>query len=206
MIGWTISQAKNSNLIDRCIVSTDSNEIYNISKSLGADIPFMRPEVIARDDTPMSEALVHALLKLEEKYDVIVLLEPTSPLRRYDDIDNGIKMLIDNWEDFDSIVSIGEIHLENPEIAKKIVKGTVVPYYEDSRKITRRQDLTPAYFPYGVIYASKVNTFFKTKSFYQNKTLPMKIERWQNYEIDDFYDLICVRAVLEEVSNLVEGE
>ena len=111
-------------------------------------------------------------------------------------------MLIDGWSDYDTLVSVGEVHLENPEITKKIIEGAVVSYYENSKKILRRQDLSPAYFPYGVIYASKVSTFFKTESFYQERTLPMKIERWQNYEIDDFYDLICVNAVIKETSKL----
>ena len=74
----------------------------------------MRPHDIAMDDSPTSDTLKHALLSIKEKYDVIVLLEPTSPLRKKDDIDRGIKMLIDGWSDYDTLVSVGEVHLENP--------------------------------------------------------------------------------------------
>jgi CMP-N,N'-diacetyllegionaminic acid synthase len=116
LIGWTILQAKNSEAIDRCIVSTDSKEIYKISKDLGGDVPFIRPAELASDSTPMTSTLIHAMQSISEKYDVIVLLEPTSPLRKQNDIDRGIRMLIDNWDDFDTLVSVGEVHLENPEI------------------------------------------------------------------------------------------
>jgi CMP-N-acetylneuraminic acid synthetase len=84
-------------------------------------------------------------------------------------------------------------------LIKKIDKlGYVKNFLKISNKISLRQYLPKSYFPYGVIYLSKVNLFKKHKSFYQKKVVPYYIERWQNYEIDDIYDFICVEAILKQ--------
>ena len=93
-------------------------------------------------------------------------------------------------------MSLGEVHLENPYITKVINNGYVKPLIK-GKKITQRQQLPKIYFPYGVIYASKVSALKKEKTFYQKKTIPFLIERWQNYEIDDIFDLFCVEAILK---------
>ena len=146
----------------------------------------------------MIDALQHAIGEIDEEYDIIILLEPTSPLRNNTDIDRGIMLLVDNWNSHDSIVSLGEIQLENPEICKLIENKNVVPYSKESRKITYRQQLEKVYFPYGVLYGSKATTLSKYEGFYQDRTLPMLIDRWQNYEVDDRYDFICIDAIMKD--------
>jgi CMP-N-acetylneuraminic acid synthetase len=202
LIAWTIEQAKRSKFIDKLIVSTDSQKIAKVAKKYGAEVPFLRPEKYAKDNSPTSEAIIHALDWFEkrgEKFDIIVLLEPTSPLRKDGDIDNAIELFIKNIRKADALISIGEVHLENPFLIKKIDKlGYVKNFLKISNKISLRQYLPKVYFPYGVIYLSKVNLFKKHKSFYQKKVVPYYIERWQNYEIDDIYDFICVEAILKQ--------
>jgi CMP-N,N'-diacetyllegionaminic acid synthase len=206
LISWTILQARDSDLIDRAIVTTDSKRIAFLSEKYGADVPFIRPDKLAEDTTPMIDTLEHALNSIEETYDVVVLLEPTSPLRKKSDIDRGIKKLIDGWDNFDSLVSLGKIHLENPEICKHIKEGDLVePVMSTNTNITCRQQLSPAYFPYGVIYASKTFSLLNSKSFYQERTTSMTIDRWQNYEIDDIYDLICIRSIASDLSLDIGG-
>lgn len=202
LIVWTIEQALASKYLDRVVVSTDDEEIAEISKKYGAEVPFMRPKELARDDSPTIDAILHALNWFEKKgksFDYLVLFEPTSPLREKDDIDKGVKKLIDNECRADSLVSVGEIALEHPFISKKInEKGYVKPFYEvKNSRATRRQELSKAYFPYGVLYVCKTSTIKKCKTFYQEKTLPYFIKRWQNYEIDDIYDFIVVEAILK---------
>jgi len=196
LISWTIEQAKNSSIIDRAIVSSDSKSIIDVALSCGADVPFIRPSSISGDTAPMFDVLKHALDSLEEDYDVIVLLEPTSPLRKDSDIDNALVQLIDQYDEYDSTVSLGKIQLEHPGICKKISSNSVVSYQDSPKHVTYRQQLDPAYFPYGVIYASKVESLISSKSFYQDRTLPFIIERWQNYEIDDELDFMCVKYIM----------
>lgn len=199
LIAWTLEAAKQSKYLDRYFVSTDSNEIANVAKKHGADIPFLRPSKYAEDHSPSYEAVLHALDQFEsigEYYDYVALLEPTSPLRNLVDIDNAISQLI-NHPGADGLVSVGEVHMEHPMIVKKMKNGFVEPYIEDIKSIHQRQQADKAYFPYGVIYLSKVSKYREFKSFYLKKTIPFFIERWQNYEVDDIIDFEIIELLMK---------
>ena len=113
LIWYTIKAAKASKFLDFFIVSTDGKDIEEVSKKYGAMV-IKRPKELALDDSPTVDAVYHAMDMLPEKYDIIVLLEPTSPLRKKDDIDKAIVKLVDNYGSADSLVSLGEIMVENP--------------------------------------------------------------------------------------------
>jgi CMP-N-acetylneuraminic acid synthetase len=82
---------------------------------------------------------------------------------------------------------------------KHIKDGYVHIYERSGARITGRQDLDTVYFPYGVIYLAKALNLIQTGTFYQDRTIPFLIERWQNYEVDDIYDFICIEAVINHV-------
>jgi CMP-N,N'-diacetyllegionaminic acid synthase len=192
LIYWTLKRVKESKLIDKYFISTDSIRIKNVCEKIGFDIPILRPSEFAEDDSPSSDVVIHALdyfKKLSLKFDYVVLLEPTSPLRKPDDIDNAIKKLIDD-QNSDTLVSLGEVHMEHPSITKKIKtkERHISSYVEEEKVFFQRQQFQKAYFPYGVVYIAKTNYFRNLKTFYSEKTLPFFIERWQNYEIDDQID------------------
>lgn len=201
LIAWTIEQAKKSKYIDKLIVSTDYEKIAEISKKYGAEVPFLRPKELARDDSPSIDAIFHAIHWFEargEYYDILIVLEPTSPLRKDDDIDKAIKLFFESFEKADSLVSVGEVHLENPYITKKIKAGFLRPVIKTDKIFYQSRQLPKVYFPYGVIYLSKVDALKKYKTVYQEKIIPYFIERWQNYEIDDIYDFMCVEAIIKQ--------
>jgi CMP-N,N'-diacetyllegionaminic acid synthase len=199
LLEWSIEQGLAAPEITHLIVSTDDPNIANVARSCGADVPFLRPAEISTDNSPTSTAVIHALDFLAasgEEYDAILLLEPTSPLRAPGDISRAIRTLAAAWDRADSVVSVGEIHTESPFVAKTIsTNGYIAPLLPPSG-LTRRQDLPTAYFPYGVAYLTKVAAFRKTPTFYQQATLPLLIDRWQNFEIDDAADFVCVEAVM----------
>lgn len=200
LIAWTISQAAASQRLSRCIVSSDDQEIVEIAQSFGADVPFLRPQEYARDDSPTWEAVIHALMFLEEReerYDLIVMLEPTSPLRKPDDIDNAIAQFLAHPE-CDSLVSVGQVHMEHPGIVKRLENGFVQHYFPETDVVYQRQQLEPAYFPYGVIYLATKNFYLRTKTFYGTRTIPYVIERWQNYEVDDHDDLTVCETMMQK--------
>nr|MBC8413335.1 acylneuraminate cytidylyltransferase family protein [bacterium] len=201
LIAWTIEAVLASKLLDRAVVNTDDEEIAGVARDFGAEIPFMRPADLAGDATPMIDVVSHAIEILRnagDSYDYLALFEPTSPLRKAGDIDNAIMKMIDAEEGADGIVSVGEVHLEHPSIMKQVVNDRVRPYAVEAASVTRRQDLGVIYFPYGVIYMIKTDRLLETRSFYQEKTIPYFIERWQNYEVDDIYDFVCIEAIMRQ--------
>jgi CMP-N,N'-diacetyllegionaminic acid synthase len=96
LIAWTIDEAKKSRYIDRLILSSEDDEIIEVAREFGCEIPFKRPDELAQDDTPGIESVIHAINTLEEKYDFVVLLQPTSPLRTVEDIDGLYSPLHNN--------------------------------------------------------------------------------------------------------------
>ena len=181
------------------MVTTDDEEIANISKLYGANVPFLRPKELATDTATSFDAIVHTInfykKKLKREFDYIVLLEPTSPLREDDDVDNMIEKLILDKE-ADSIISIGEVH-EHPSIMKKIVNSRLDSYCKELEMKSRRQDNEVAFFPYGVAYIIKTATLFKEKTFYSSKNTFYQIKRYQCYEIDDIYDFLAIENILK---------
>lgn len=199
LIGWTIEQAKRSNYIDEIFISTDSKEIADIAESFGVKVPELRPSDIATDSAPSSAFVLHTInlyRKRGAEFDYILLLEPTSPLRKRTDIDSAISLLSSD-ESCVGVVSLGEVHMEHPLIVKKIKDGKPYPYILSENVISQRQTLDRAYFPYGVVYLVNRIYFEKEKKFYSEFSIPYYIERWQNYEVDDLCDFLCIESILE---------
>ncbi len=108
----------------------------------------------------------------------------------------AIAKLIDHPE-ADALTSLGRVHLEHPRLVKKLEAGFVAPY-TDKPGINRSQEADEAYFPYGVIYLTKISSLMKSRSFYAEKCIPFFIERWQNYEVDDGVDLQVIEKIMGE--------
>lgn len=208
LIAWTIEQALASKYLDRVVVSTDDKEIAEISIKYGAEVPFMRPKELARDDSTTSDVILHVLKWFEdvgEKYDYLALLEPTSPLREKNDIDKCIELLIDN-EAAKSIVSVSKLESAHPEFNVVIDKKSGFIKKVDGTtefKVLRRQDLPDIYFFDGTIYISEVKAFFKNQTFYHNRTLAYIVPRWKSIEVDEIFDLICVEAIIKYRKNKI---
>lgn len=203
LIAWTIEKALRSRYLDVVVVSTDSEEIAAIARRAGADVPFMRPADLATDTASSYDVIRHALAHYEpRRFDYTVLLEPTSPLREDDDIDRVLDALDSERWRFDSIITLGQMH-EHPSIMKKLQDRAILPFAENLIMAGRRQDNEPAFFPYGVAYASKTEVLLAENTFYTRRCMGFPIKRYQNYEIDDLYDFLCVEAVLKHQWDLI---
>ena len=198
LIAWSIEAGLNSKYIDEVIVTTDSEEIANIAKTYGANVPFIRPKELATDTATSFDAIKHTIdfykNNLNREFDYIVLLEPTSPLREKYDIDQMIEKLIEN--NTNSIISIGEVN-EHPSIMKKIENQNLKPFCENLEMKARRQDNESAYFPYGVAYIVNTASLLKEKTFYTKNSTYYKIKRYQCYEIDDIYDFLAIENIMK---------
>lgn len=158
LIVWSIEAALETGIFHKVIVTTDDNEIADIARQYGAEVPFLRPTTLAADDTPTLPVLVHAMQWLEKHepntYQQAVLLEPTFPLRKPQDIIKAVELL--KSTQVDSVVSVipVEKHM-NPNWQFTIGHERVLRLFtgeEMGNIIPRRQDLPDTYIRNGAIY------------------------------------------------------
>jgi N-acylneuraminate cytidylyltransferase len=147
LIGHSLRAADLVPSISRCVVSTDSDEIAELARSLGADVPFLRPAELAADDTPMAPVLRHALAEVEaaegSTYDVVVLLDPTSPAREPADVEAAIGRLAAR-PDWDGVVSVSAPTFQPVWVGVRSAADDpdrMERYFAEGVGITRRQQL-----------------------------------------------------------------
>lgn len=207
LIAWSIEAGLKSKLIDRVVVTTDDKKIAAIARKYGAEVPFLRPLELAKDNTSSVDTVLHALNWLEkngDKHDYVILLEPTSPLRETKDVDRAIRMLVNN-KVAESIMGVCRIEAAHPRFAVKIdEKGLIVPFRKEFSGWRRRQDIEELYFFEGTVYASKIETLRRKKIFYHDKTIPYIVPRWKSLEIDEILDLICAEAIMKNIERIKE--
>jgi CMP-N,N'-diacetyllegionaminic acid synthase len=161
LIGYTIESAINSQL-DDIIVSTDDKLIADISISLGAQVPFVRPNEISSDKASSIDVCIHALNAMENinkySYDAIMMLQPTAPFRTSDDINASIEILKENRLS-DSVISVVNVLAHHPARMKYLDNGILIdPPFCELYENQNRQELTPMYIRNGAIYLTKRNT------------------------------------------------
>jgi CMP-N-acetylneuraminic acid synthetase len=186
LLEYTARAARESGVLDRIVLSTDSPEIADAGRSAGLDVPFMRPAALAADDTPMVPVIQHALTELSQHRwspDIVVLLQPTSPLRRPDHIRDAVNML--RATGADSVVTVVEVprHL-SPDYVMRIADGRLTPFLAEGARVTRRQDARPAYSRDGTVYAFRRSTIEKTAGIYGDDCRPLLIDASDSLSID----------------------
>ncbi len=192
LIAWTIMRANKSKFIDKVVVSTDSKKIAAISKKYGASVPFVRPKKYATDKANDFVVLNHAINFFKtkgEKFDYVLMLQPTSPLRELKDINSSIKKVLK--ENIDSLVSVCKVETQHPRFIYSIKnKDSLIPFLKkNDNPSMRRQDIEKLYFLDGSIYISKIKTLMQYKTFYHNKTKAYEVPKWKSLEIDDIEDI-----------------
>ena len=201
LISWTIEQAKKSIYIERTVVSTDSKEIASVSRQYGAEVPFLRPVSLASDNTKSIDVIYHAIDFFEksgDSFDIIVLLEPTSPLREVFDIDNAIKTLIDH-KTAQSIVGVAKCETFHPYFIVKVNPDGFLRKIDGSYdyNVVPRQELSDFFYFEGSLYVSYVKELKKKGTFYHDLTIPYVVRKYQAPEIDELSDFICIEALMK---------
>ena len=191
LIAWSILVAKKCKMIDEIIVSTDSKKISKIAKKYGAKVPFLRPKNLATDKSSTFEVLKHSINFYKNKkvfFDYVLLLEPTSPLRDYKDVNLCLKKVLKNK--IDAMVSVTRVINQHPTFLYSLKKNNVlVPYLKQKKKLyVRRQDINSLYYLEGSIYISKISSLLKKRTFYHEKTQAFTVDKWKSLEIDDIDD------------------
>jgi len=198
LVAYPIIAAKKSKFIDKVIVSTDSKIIKNIAKHYKADIPFIRPKLLSGDKISSRAVVMHALnffKKKNESFDYVILLEPTSPLTNFKDINKAIKILVNNESYADSLVSIGKSTSQHPIFQfEKNNKNILKKLFYKKINYLNRQELNDVYYLDGSLYISKITKFIKIKDFLSNdRTIGLLLAKIKWFEIDDQLDFFVMK-------------
>lgn len=195
LIAYTIKEALNSRL-EECIVSTDSEEIANLSKSYGANVPFIRPDEIATDIASSIDVVLHAINFMKEnkkkEYDAIMLLQPTTPFRDSEDINKAIDLLTNS--EADSVISVTNVGGTHPARMKFIVDGNLIdPPFVEEFEGQNRQELKPMFIRNGGIYLTKIETIIKgsfkgdvSKAFIMPEKKSVNIDNIDDFEFAEW--------------------
>lgn len=195
LICYAIDEAMKSKFVERIIVTTDDSEIAEISKEAGAEV-IIRPPALAQDESPVIDAIFHVLDNIKgEKPDLIVLLQPTSPLRETTDIDGAIQLFLDGQ--CDSLMSVCPAE-HSPYWYFNIKNGLLATLFDERFLKIRRQELPPAYRPNGAIYIISPETLRKHKSFYCNRTLAFVMTAKSSIDIDEEIDLLLAELLMKQ--------
>jgi CMP-N-acetylneuraminic acid synthetase len=186
LLEYTAAAARESGVLDRTILSTDAEEIAAVGRRCGLDVPFLRPPQLAADDTPMLAVVRHAIDALAGEGwtpDLIVLLQPTSPLRRGAHVRGVVERL--RASQADSVVTVVEVprHL-SPDYVMRIDSGLLKPFLPGGAGVTRRQDARPAYSRDGTAYAFWRTTIERFGDIYGERCEPLVIEAADSLSID----------------------
>ncbi len=203
LLAWPIEAARASRHVDRVVISTDDAEFAALAVAAGAEAPFLRPAELANDTAPSIDFILHALDTLEaagDRYDYLVLLEPTSPLTEAEDIDAALEALAARRDAADAIVGVTALVSTHPAFAVRVdATGLMQPYAAPSfGQLPRRQDTEPLYSLDGSLYVSSVEAIRRERSFCHARTLPHVTPRWKSFEVDDLVDFICIEAILAQ--------
>lgn len=202
LMAYTIEQALSSKLITRTIVSTDSDYYAQIAKSFGAEIPFIRPAEISGDFATDLEVFEHALqfLKKTEDYeaDIVVHLRPTTPIRKVEDIDAMIQLLINNknWDSIRSVAPAPETPFKMWFEENGVLIPVVTSQYIDEAYNQPRQKLPKVYLQNASIDVTRGTTILNKKSM-TGDVIGAYIMK-ENYDIDHYSDLEKLKSASKE--------
>lgn len=204
VLAYTCKAALASRLLTRVVLSTDDDEIARVGHTYGAEVPFRRPLELAQDNTPSLAVAQHATLWLREhegwEADVLVLLQPTSPLRKACHIDDALERMIQIGAD--TVVSVVEVpHRFSPYSVMTLREGWLHDFWQEPLPFDRyrRQNLPILYARNGpAILASRVEVLFERQSFYGMRVIPYIMREEDSVDLDTLFDLRLAEWLLSQ--------
>lgn len=206
LLAYTILAARAARTLDRVILTTDSPEIAAVGRRYGAEVPFLRPAALARDTTHTPPVIEHAVRHVErrESYrvDVVVTLQPTSPFRRPEDIDRGVRMLIKDPR-LDSVIAVKDAAVP-PYWVFRPRGGRLFPFVKDGTDyfLKERQQLPPTVQPNGALYVTRRRLLadhgILVSAFDGGKTGYVRMDPLRSVDIDGPLDLVVANLLLKQ--------
>jgi CMP-N-acetylneuraminic acid synthetase len=203
LLAYTAQAALAARRLTRTVLSTDDEEIAEVGRAWGLDVPFLRPPELARDDTPTIPVLQDVVRKLEasgEHYDAILTLQPTAPLRRPEDIDGAITLLEQTGADaVISFVDVGEKHPARMKLLDadgRVINPPFAPPFAEKFEGQRRQDLVKMYLREGSIYLTKRDVLMLQYSLQGQDCRAWLVPIERTCNIDTPFDLFLAEQIL----------
>ena len=199
LIYWTIKSSINSSIIDETFVSTDDREIQERSIKYGASCPFLRPKKLSLDNISSNQVILYLIKKynLNNKFDILILLQPTSPLRNSKDIDDSLNLMIKNKAD--SVISV--VKNNHPsDWTLSVSKKNIIKKLNIKKllKNKTRQQYPVEYSLNGAIYAIKIKNFLKEGHFYSKNSIIFEMPFQRSVDIDNIFDLKFAELLISE--------
>lgn len=200
LLAYTCEAARNSRLLDRVVVSTDDEEIARVARHEGVEVPFMRPAALAGDNTPMIDVVRHAVTELRSQgyeADAVVVLQPTSPLRRGSHIDDAVDLL--NTSGADTVVTVVKVpHEFVPSSLMRVEAGRLVPI--DAFSALRRQDKPVLLARNGPAVLAVRTAVLEKNSFYSGDVRGIEMTFADSVDIDSAEDLLFAEFLIRRGS------
>lgn len=210
LVGHAIRAAKASETVAKVCVSTDSETIRAEAVKLGVEVPWLRSAALSGDESSTAETVIDAMSRQlgdGGEFDIVVVLEPTAPLRRKGDVDRCVSMLRDQSLNLDAVITMTPTNF-HPSALYRSEKSEqrVIPYLKEfDRVFSRRQDGEPALLPVGNCFAIKSGALLRSRSLYPEKLGALILDRIQSFEVDDLADLDVIRAIYPGFISVLEG-
>ena len=203
-IQYSLEAGIGSQYVDDVLLTSDCTKCINLAADMGIMVPFVRPNHLTGDLVESADVIIHAIKYLSEynrKYDIFVLLEPTSPLRDSLDIDKALEQIIAIGSK--SLVSVCLAENCNPSFLFKLNSQNLLETWNSDKFVAqRRQDVSQAYFLDGSVYISYIDDYLRLKSFIHDDTTYYEVPKWKSFEIDDLTDFICIEAIINNKDNI----
>jgi len=199
LIAWSIEAGTQSKYVDRVVVSTDDESIAKVAREYGADVPFMRPEKLSGDESTTIDALRHTLNELSEQgeeYEYLIILQPTSPLRTKEHIDEAVEQLIQ--KNADSIIGVTE--LEHPiEWTNTLPENlSMDEFLSKGINSMRSQDFPMRYRVNGAIYLLRIDMLLRSNTlFFSKNTYAYIFDKTESIDIDDMNDFLIAKTLIQ---------
>lgn len=190
LLAWTIEAARRAGTIDRTIVSSDDPEIIAAALACGAEVPFIRPRELATDTATSLDVVGHALDSIGEFFDMFVLLQPTSPLRQTNDIDEAVRFCLEKGAP--ACVSVTPTAKPPQWIYRASADARIVPLTTQDSETAESETVMLN----GAIYVAQTDWFRLNQAFISPETVGYLMPRERSVDIDDELDLILAEALL----------
>jgi CMP-N,N'-diacetyllegionaminic acid synthase len=204
LIAYPIRAGSESRRLTRCIVSTNDREIAAIARDHGADVPFMRPDELAEDNSPTGPVLRHAVEWFEQQHNkkvfAVVTLQPTTPLCRSTDIDAAIDQFVAGQPAADSLISVCDAGEHHPLTLYYWDASYLKPFLSGLDPNTRRQDFPPVLWRNGAIYITRRDLLFARGRVASDRPLAYLMPRSRSANIDGPIDLAIAELMLKSAA------